>query len=124
MVCRINIDGSRVWFEDHSLNIGRQDGPAMINLWALKWYQNGKLHRLDGPAIEHANGDKEWYRDNQLHREYGPAVERVSGTKVWCLNNKLHRLDGPAVEWANGKKEYWVVGDKYTEKEWSKRRGM
>lgn len=25
------------------------------------WYLNGKLHRLDGPAVEFANGDKHWY---------------------------------------------------------------
>jgi hypothetical protein len=25
------------------------------------WYQNDKLHRLDGPACEYANGDKYWY---------------------------------------------------------------
>ena len=23
-----------------------------------KWFLNGKLHREDGPAIEHHNGDK------------------------------------------------------------------
>ena len=25
------------------------------------WYQNGELHREDGPAIEWADGDKEFY---------------------------------------------------------------
>ena len=25
------------------------------------WYLNGELHRLDGPAVEFANGDKWWY---------------------------------------------------------------
>jgi hypothetical protein len=24
------------------------------------WYQNDRLHRLDGPAIEYANGAKIW----------------------------------------------------------------
>ena len=24
----------------------------------ITWYQNGLLHRLDGPAIEYLNGDK------------------------------------------------------------------
>ena len=27
----------------------------------IEWYKNGELHRLDGPAIEHSNGNKEWY---------------------------------------------------------------
>ena len=25
------------------------------------WYQDGKLHRTDGPAVEGANGIKEWH---------------------------------------------------------------
>jgi hypothetical protein len=25
------------------------------------WYQNGKRHREDGPAIEYAHGSKYWY---------------------------------------------------------------
>lgn len=25
------------------------------------WYQNGKIHREDGPAVEYSNGDKEWW---------------------------------------------------------------
>ena len=25
------------------------------------WYLNDKLHRTDGPAIEHSNGNKYWY---------------------------------------------------------------
>ena len=31
-------------------------------------------HRLDGPAIEYANGDEIWYRDGWYHREDGPAL--------------------------------------------------
>ena len=29
------------------------------------WYQNGLLHRTDGPAIEHANGNKHWYQNGK-----------------------------------------------------------
>jgi hypothetical protein len=28
---------------------------------------NGQRHRIDGPAIEHANGAKEWYLNNERH---------------------------------------------------------
>jgi hypothetical protein len=32
-----------------------------------KWWCNDKyeLHRSDGPAIEHNDGDKDWYLDNR-----------------------------------------------------------
>jgi len=26
-----------------------------------RWFLNGELHRVDGPAIEFANGSKEWW---------------------------------------------------------------
>ena len=47
----------------------------------------GKLHRLDGPAIEDASGYCEWYQHGLLHRE-----------------------DGPAVEYPDGYQEYWIRG--------------
>jgi hypothetical protein len=39
-----------------------------------EWFQDDKLHRIDGPAIERADGTREWYRDGKRHREDGPAV--------------------------------------------------
>ena len=59
------------------------------------------FHRLDGPAIEWTNGDKEWWQ-----------------------NGKCHRGDGPAVESANGYKEYWYQGEEFlvikTNEQWKK----
>ena len=59
----------------------------------IRWYQNGKCHRLDGPAIEYIYGDKFWYRNGQIHRIDGPAIEYANGDKSWYQNGKLHRLD-------------------------------
>ena len=61
-----------------------------------KWYQDGKLHREDGPAVERANGDKEWY-----------------------LNGKRHREDGPAIDWPGGSKYWYLDGERLTEKEFN-----
>ena len=33
------------------------------------WYLNGKWHREDGPAIEHASGGKAWYLNDNLVTE-------------------------------------------------------
>jgi hypothetical protein len=30
-----------------------------------QWYLNGKLHRVDGPALEYADGTKYWYLNNK-----------------------------------------------------------
>ena len=80
-----------------------------------EWYQNGKLHRLDGPAVELANGDKFWYQNDQLHRLDGPAVDWANGDKFWFQNGLRHRLDGPAQEYANGDKFWYINGKKLTE---------
>jgi hypothetical protein len=57
---------------------------------AKEWYLNGKLHRVDGPAIEWADGSKEWLLNGKLHRADGPACEYViNGRKYWYLNSKL-----------------------------------
>jgi hypothetical protein len=60
------------------------------------WFQNGKRHRLDGPACEYYDGSKDWYQ-----------------------NGKHHRLDGPAVEYSDGSKEWWINGTKYSEDEFN-----
>ena len=85
-----------------------------------EWYQDGKLHRLDGPAIEWYDGTKEWYQNDELHRLDGPAIEWADGTKTWYQNGKPHRSDGPAIEHADGRKHWWIEGREYTEEEFNK----
>lgn len=89
----------------------------------VRFYKPGtnELHRLDGPAVEHANGDKSWFQNGERHRIDGPAIENSDGTKSWYQNDKLHRLDGPAVEWANGDKGWWIEGVYYTEEEFKEK---
>ena len=54
--------------------------------------------------VKNFNGNKEWYQNNKLHRLDGPAIENVDGTKEWYYHGLRHREDGPAVEYANGRK--------------------
>jgi len=51
-------------------------------LWRNK---DGKFHRLDGPAVEFADGDKQWWKKGNLHRLDGPAIE-VGSYKAWWKN--------------------------------------
>jgi hypothetical protein len=83
------------------------------------WYKPGtwSFHRLDGPAIEWADGTRGWYRDGKRHRLDGPAIEWASGSREWHVNDKRHRLDGPAIEWASGSREWWIEGVELTEQE-------
>ena len=78
--------------------------------WGRETSYRDVIHRLDGPALECADGDKFWYVNGQKHRVDGPAAEDTSGNKAWYVDGKRHRLDGPAVEWYDGEREWWVFG--------------
>ncbi len=58
--------------------------------------------------IEWSDGDVWWYEDGKSHKENGPAVEYNDGSKAWYINNKCHRTDGPAFECIDGSVEYWI----------------
>jgi hypothetical protein len=83
-------------------------------IWKNK---NGKLHRLDGPAVDYPDGNKYWYKNGERHRLDGPAVEGANGYKEWCKNGKTHRLDGPAKQWPSGEKEWYKDGKRFKSKD-------
>ena len=45
-------------------------------------FADGTLHREDGPAVIHPDGDKYWYQYGKLHRDDGPAIEYSNGAEV------------------------------------------
>lgn len=55
---------------------------------SVYYYKNGLCHRLDGPAMELANGTKAWYQNDRLHRIDRPAIEYSDGTKEWYVRNQ------------------------------------
>ena len=65
-------------------------------------------------------GDIRWRSDDgKRHRLDGPAVESSDGSKFWYQNDKLHRLDGPAIEYGDGDKSWYIKGVSYTEAEFN-----
>ncbi len=89
------------------------NGPAIIYLNGNKeWYQKGKLHRLDGPAIDYNDGllTEYWVNGVQHTKEefdniYRAPLNKVyvyrehpNGIKTTHQNGVLHSQRGPAVE--------------------------
>jgi len=114
MSCRgmvTHVKRANGWMETFYRNvIHRLDGPAAEHAdGAKEWYVNGKRHRVDGPAVEAPSNYRRWLIYGKPHRLDGPAVE-AWGMKEWWVDGERHRLNGPAVERANGKKEWWVFG--------------
>ena len=64
---KINKDGSKFYYSDAAMKI---------------------LHRIDGPAMEFADGSKEWYVEGKRHRLDGPAmyVGYVGGYTAWYVH--------------------------------------
>jgi hypothetical protein len=98
----------------------RDEGSSLtIDAYGDSVWRNkrGKLHRLDGPAIEATDGYKAWYQNGEFHRIEGPAIEYSDGTKYWYQNGMRHRLDGPAYDGFNGKKYWYIMGKMFHTKE-------
>jgi hypothetical protein len=54
------------------------------------YYQNGELHRTDGPAAIFDNGHRAYWRRGERHRIDGPAVIYSDGSKEWYIfGNRL-----------------------------------
>lgn len=118
---KVTVDKEKTirWYNDKN-QLHRLDGPAIEGANGYKaWYVEGKCHRLDGPAVEYTNGHKEWWVEGKFHRLDGPAIEYADGDKVWCVEGKRHRLDGPAVEYADGYKSWYVEGKLMTEEQFN-----
>jgi hypothetical protein len=64
--------------------------PVVDEHGTQRWYENGKLHRINGAAVIYANGDQFWYKDGKLHRTNGPAAIYASGTKKWYLDDTFY----------------------------------
>lgn len=71
----VKSDGSRYWYmPDEKLGaptdenierfkLHRTDGPALITSEKSVWYENGKMHRFNGPAIERVGEEVDEKKD-------------------------------------------------------------
>lgn len=69
----------------------RTDNPDMSH-WSDP---EGRLHRVDGPAVETSDGYQAWYRHGILHRDDGPARQFPDGRQQWWINGSLVRSADP-----------------------------
>ncbi len=95
---------------------------VVVGTKKTSWYKPGSsiLHRDDGPAVEHTNGDTEWFFDGKRHRIGGPA-EECSRYKSWLIHGALHREDGAAIEYFDGDRSWYLDDIRFSSKEaWEK----
>jgi hypothetical protein len=54
-----------------------------------RYYKDDQLHRDDDlPASVWAGGDKLWYQNGKQHRLAGPAIEYANGSNLYCIDGK------------------------------------
>ena len=75
-----------------------------------RWKKHKRFHRIGGPASE-THFASSYYQKGKLHRINGPAINCVNGWKVYLQFGKRHRTNGPAFQ-MYGRIEYWQRGEK------------
>jgi len=55
---------------------------------AKEWCKNGELHREDGPAVIHSNGDKEWWLDGAII--WSQKWNKMNGNSFIILLKEQH----------------------------------
>ncbi len=124
--------GGTTWYGERQMQI-RYDLGSKIE-WREKLKDGSEvLHRLDGPAIEWDNNQKQeyWYNDQRQewwymgkrHREGGPALI-FPGREEWYFDGLYHREGGPAVIHEDGYRCWCYKGLKHRvdgpAREWDK----
>ena len=93
----------KIWRQASEINGGTVNGvyhtlddQPYMDFWRRKvWFENGKYHRMKGPAIVGAQR-KEWHVHGKFHRLDGPAIID-KGYQAWYVNGERHRSHGPAI---------------------------
>lgn len=106
---RLDEHRSRIWLDDEGRR-HRVGGPADIGAdGAESWWIHGKMHRVGGPAITGADGRMCWCVDGKAHRVGAPAIVHSDGSVEWWLAGAAHRIDGPSAQDALGDPIGWAV---------------
>jgi hypothetical protein len=93
-------DDFEAWFDDDG-RYHRDNGPAVIvarsNGVDSIWYQHGERHRDNGPSVISCDGDLCYQKQGKLHRLDGPAIIHtyinyqewwVDGEQIHCKDNE------------------------------------
>ena len=134
-----NSDGSMEWRDEQGLP-HRDGAPAVVGKYWEQWWQHGKLHRDNGPAVTITHTDTsgdttEWWFDNiqlpnlsKLSTYFSIKILKVTprrmggfGFDIECeggkihtsFNNEIHEYNSPAVFYTkNGEKrcQRWRYG--------------
>ncbi len=81
-------------------------------------------HLKSTPRVYRDRGETTWMtEDGKFHRIGGPAQEFENGDKISYVNGLRHNETGPAIDLADGRKFYYLEGKELSAKAFAKRTG-
>jgi hypothetical protein len=86
----------------------RLDSHVIYENFEKRYYQNGFLHRIDGPARVNDAGEY-WYYEGWKHRLDGPAVIKSQAFDY----TQLKHYEGRETVVYLDKVQYWIHGTRY-----------
>jgi hypothetical protein len=76
-----------------------------------EWHAlSNKERNLFTGIVKWNNGSVSYFENGNLHRLDGPAVTNTQGYKSWHFKGKRHNLNCPARIYSDGYAEYWIYG--------------
>jgi hypothetical protein len=81
----------------------------------LKWY--GFYNKDESIFFQEGLGVRNWFKITA-------TVKTLATSTTMDLTARLHRVDGPAVEHSDGYKEYYILGEQLTYRQWLRKTGQ
>lgn len=76
--CEVLVDGTQIWKNELGQRHRDNDLPAVVYVWgSTRYYQNGKLHRIKGPACT----------------SFRKINDKLLCNQFWCINDMIDRAD-------------------------------
>lgn len=99
------------------LNLSTSDDEITLSHYLFEdiKHENFNFHNLHNITYsdDYVTITKYWFNNGVLHRDNGPAIESDL-CLIWVNNGKIHRDNDPAVICSDGTCEYWQNGSKVT----------
>ena len=106
-------NGNKEWWTDGTL-ICKDTAES------VEYYNNEGKWQSPMPsiaAVTYENGSQSWYDNGALHRENGPAIVQPDGRQEWYIKGKRHNVSGPAIKYPSGRRAWYLNDARVTKKE-------
>jgi antitoxin component YwqK of YwqJK toxin-antitoxin module len=107
----------RKYTSDSTCQILGYDSNFKLQGGDVVYFLDGKVHRINGPAVICQGVLFIWAKNGKVHRDDLPAVETQDDSlQIYYEDGFKHRVNGPAVISGNTK-EYWIYNRQFIDED-------